>query len=475
MPERPPLNDAVVIGGGISGLATAYHLHRAGLEVHVLEKSNRIGGAIHSERIGDFLVDYGPNNTVETSPEIRRFVAALDLADQRVTAGPPARRRYVAKGGGLVPLPTNPLQFLISRLFSTRAKFRLLREPFIPPADPNIEESIAAFVERRLGRAFLDYAVNPFVAGVYAGDPKRLSVRSAVPKIYALEQQYGSLLRGAVFGSRARRKQREPDKTRATLFSFKNGMGQLTSALACHLQGHVETGVDVEALGQAQPGPAFSVTYRSAKGRRRLFGRAVVLATPAYVTGPYLRPFDPVLAAELEAIVYAPVAVVFLGFRRAPACRPLDGFGFLVPEVENRRILGTIWNSTLFPNRAPAGGVALTTFVGGMRQPESLALSDAELEELVRSELRQLMGVTDRPDLVEIKRWPRAIPQYEIGHARRLAAIERFEASHPGLFLCGNYRGGIAVADCILHAQALAARVQRYQAQPVRNRSLLNR
>ncbi|MFQ5708594.1 MAG: protoporphyrinogen oxidase, partial [bacterium] len=221
MSDQSVEKDAVIIGGGISGLATAYRLLKSGLDILLLEKSAHIGGAIHTEEFDGFLIDYGPNSTLDTSPRIGGFLKEIGLQDERVAANANAKRRYILKNGQLLPLPMNPPQFVMSRLFSLRAKLRLLREPFISAAPHDQEESIAEFVERRLGREFLDYAINPFIAGVYAGDPCRLSVRSAVSKIYGLEKKYGSLIKGAIKGAKERKKRRESDKTKAQLFSFE--------------------------------------------------------------------------------------------------------------------------------------------------------------------------------------------------------------------------------------------------------------
>lgn len=454
--------DAVVIGAGISGLATAFRLHEAGLDVLVLEKSDRVGGAIRTERWEDFLVDFGPNSTLDTSPEIGEFLQAVGVHHQRIDANAAANRRYILRDAQLRALPMNPPQFLTSKLFSLSAKLRLLREPFVAPAPPNREETIAEFVERRLGREFLDYAINPFIAGVYAGDPRALSVRSAVAKIYALEKNYGSLIKGAIKGAKARKRRGETDKTRAKLFSFRNGMAQLSEAIQAELRACIETGAELQDLRLANlPGELHAVRYLQAGRLHAVETRALVFTTPAYVTAELLRTFDAELAEALLGMRYAPVAVVFFGYRRNPGGRPLDGFGFLVPEVERRRILGSIWSSTIFPGRAPAGGAALTTFVGGMRQPDLVNLEDDDLAGLVRDELSEIMGLTTKPDVVRIQRWRRAIPQYELGHQKRLDAVSRFETEHPGVFVSGNFRYGISVGDCILQSRKVADAVTR--------------
>ncbi len=459
--------DVVIIGAGISGLATAYRLARRGLDVLLLEKSSRTGGAILTENSDGFLVDCGPNSTLETSPKIRQFVDDLGLADSRVYANEQANRRYILRDGELQALPMSPPQFLASKLFSAKAKLRLLKEPFIAPAPPEKEETIAEFVERRLGREFLDYAINPFIAGVYAGDPGRLSVRSAVSKIYALEEKYGSLIKGAIKGARERKQRAEVDKTKARLFSFRDGMTTLVDALQKQLGAAVLTNISIDKITPPHAGArTYSLTGEHGGGRVAIHAKSIVLSIPAFTAARLLDPLDQELAKKLDAIVYPPVAMVFLGYKNRVACRPLDGFGFLVPKVENRKILGTIWSSTIFPDRAPETGIALTTFVGGMRQPEIAEQDDDAILQTVVSELRSLLALEATPDVVRIKLWQRAIPQYELGHQQKMQAIADFERSYPGMFISGNYRGGISVGDCILQSEKIAESVYDYVSGP---------
>ncbi len=462
--------DVIILGGGISGLATAYRLHRAGLDVLLLEKSRRIGGAIQSESVDGFLIDYGPNSSLETSPKIREFIDELGLKESRVYANSEANRRYIVRNGSLYPLPMNPPQFLKSRLFSTKAKFRLLKEPFISPAPQDKEESIAEFVERRLGREFLDYAINPFVAGVFSGDPARLSVRSAVHKVYELESRYGSLIKGAIKGAIERKRRPETEKNRAQLFSFRHGMATLPEAIKSRLGQAVHTRAKIEKIDfPSASADIYTILYTLDGESITVKAKSVVFTTPAFVTAALVKTFKPAVASVLKEINYPQVAVMYLGFKQAVKCRPLDGFGFLVPQVENRKILGTIWNSTIFPNRVPNGGIALTTFVGGMRQPELAELDEEDLSTLVLEELRAILGLEGEPFLTRIKKWPRAIPQYEIGHQARINTVKSFESENPGLFISGNFRGGISVGDCILESEKVAQKVsafcKRFKAQ----------
>lgn len=446
-------NDVVIIGGGITGLATAVLLKKRGLSILVLEESVHAGGSIRSERVEEFLTEHGPNSTMETNPRIGELIRELGIDGERVAAGSAGKNRFILRRGRLVPLPMNPVAFVTSPLFSARGKVRLLTEPFAPSPTKS-DETLAEFVVRRVGKEFLDYAVNPFVAGVFAGDPRRLSVRDALPKLFALEEKYGGLIKGAILGRRERRRRGEVSKQSAGIFSFREGMGTLTAAAARRLGGDLRLGVRAERIEKTTSG-GFIV----AAGRETFEAASVVVTAQADRAAGLIRPFDGVVADDLLRILYAPVAVVTLGFRRIRATHPLDGFGFLIPEVERRRILGALFTSSIFPGRAPEGGALITAFVGGMRQPELVERSDEDLLEMTIEELVDIIGLRRPPDIVRIRRHPRAIPQYHLGHGAILRSVERFEATHPGLTLGGNYRGGISVADCAASAFRLADRI----------------
>jgi oxygen-dependent protoporphyrinogen oxidase len=349
-----------------------------------------------------------------------------------------------------------------TRLWSVKGRLRVLKEPFVGRARG--EESVAEFVSRRLGREFLDYAINPFVAGVYAGDPRKLSIRAAFPKMYALEANHGGLIRGMIALKKAKRGKERASVGRSRLFSFVEGMQELTRTLAAELGSSLVPGARVEHIIPMRAGrdPVYTVTFQREGISESFQARAVVLAVPAHAAGGIIRRIDPETAKKLESIYYPPVASVYLGFRREKIGRPLDGFGFLVPEVEERNILGTIWSSALFPNRAPEGCEGLTTFVGGARQPDLASSGDEQLTGSVLNELRPIMNLKGEPVFRRITRWEHAIPQYNMGYQEVLQAIERFEQNFRGAFVCSNYRGGIAVGDCVLNAEKTANLVARH-------------
>lgn len=445
LPPQPGRYDVVVVGAGISGLTAAFHLARAGLEVAVLEASERVGGAITTLRRDGWLFELGPNTVLASRPAVGELIRAAGLEAERLEAPPSARRRYLWKGEELVPLPVGPVGFLTTPLFPLGAKLRLLREPWIRRAPEGVEESIAAFVRRRLGEAFLDYAVGPFVSGVYAGDPERLSVRWAVARIHALEREHGSLIRGAL----ARRKGPAPG---GAMISFRDGLESLPLRLAA-VVGRVRTGCPCRRLERRGEG-FVAVTEAGAYQARRL-----ILAVPADVQARLLGELTGGAGEALAEIPYAPVAVACYGFRRGDVAHPLDGFGFLAPRKESLRLLGCLFPSTLFPGRAPDGHVALTAFAGGRTDPEIVGRDEADLHRGLLADLDRALGLSGEPVFRRLERWPRAIPQFEVGHGRFVELGRRLEAEHPGLHLAGNVFAGVSVPDCIQGAAELAARI----------------
>jgi oxygen-dependent protoporphyrinogen oxidase len=449
--------DVLVVGAGISGLTVAFRLARKGVRVEVIEREPRAGGVIGSERIDGVLYERGPNSILETNPHIGELVSELGLASERLDVSALASRRYVVRDGTLVPLPASPPAFLKTRVFSFRSKLRLLREPFIAPAPPEREESVSEFVERRLGRELLDYAVEPFVAGIYAGNPDELSVKAAFPRLHALEQRYGSLLKGQVLGARARAQQNDKARNAARSFTFRPGMRALPDALA-QVIGRVRTSTRVTHLRPIED-KRFAVTIEHAGSRCEARARAVILAVPARSAAALLRDLTADAAEALEAIPYAPVASVALAYARSDVAHPLDGFGFLAPRVEGRRVLGSLFSSSMFEARAGDGEVLLTTFVGGRRNPEVVDLTDEEVVRRVRDELAELAGARGEPRVCGVTRWREAIPQYTLGHLGRVERALAAEARLPGLYLCGSYHGGVSVGDCIKSAFETAERV----------------
>jgi oxygen-dependent protoporphyrinogen oxidase len=444
------MNTALVIGAGISGLATAWYLHQHGYSVQVLEAGTEPGGAIRTEAHHNYLLDLGPNSTLDRGEALHTLIGELALGADVVEANRAAQRRYIARGGRLVALPTDPLSFLATPLFSARGKLRLLLEPFHGRAAH--EESVAAFVQRRLGREFLDWAIDPFISGVYAGDPARLSARAATAKVYALEAEYRSLSVGALM--RLVHGRRAGPAPAGRLIAFRHGMQTLPRTLAHGLADAIVT--DATVVGLA---PEAGGAWRVYSARGEYSAAQLAICTPAYQAATLLAPLDPALATLLQGVNYAPVATCVLAFACTQIAHPLDGFGMLIPRLLGIRTLGALFSSTLFPGRAPPDHVLITAFIGGARDPAIVDQTPVSLIEHVLADLRPLLGIRGDPVFAHAHLWPRAIPQYELGHLARLAEIDARLGRWPGLHLQANWRGGISVNDCVNSARRLAQRI----------------
>ncbi|MBF0154190.1 MAG: protoporphyrinogen oxidase [Magnetococcales bacterium] len=445
--------DVIVVGGGISGLASAWFLYRRGASVILFEGQDRVGGMIKTSCMQNYLLEHGPNSTMQKpgdpSDALGRLVEDLGIAGRLLTANAQAARRYVFREGTLLPLPASPWQFLRTTLFSWSAKWRLMREPFMGRGDDN--ESIGAFVTRRLGREFLDYAVEPFVSGVYAGDPWQLSVAAAVPRIHALERDHGSLIRGAMVLGRLRKAAGMPA---GRLISFDAGMELLPRTLAERLPADVvQTRTRVVSLEPVEA-EGWRLTWIRGEEKGQVEARQVVLAVPSGVAAQLVAPFCPVAARILEGISYASIVSLGVGFLRREIRHPLDGFGFLVPRREAMRTLGALFSSTLFPGRAPVDRALLTLFVGGAMDPGAVTEGDRSLTEQVIKDSGRALDIRGMPELVHITRHGAAIPQYALGHLERLQGLEVALASCRGLHFRANWRDGISVADCVKNAEA---------------------
>jgi len=463
----PTKTDVIIIGEGITGLCAAYWLKKHGLNVTVLAKDDEVGGTMKSVQDHGFLYETGANTALETTPLFKELVSELKLESEFIYARPEGRNRYILRDGILRSMPLGPGSFLSTKLFSPAAKFRVIKEPFIGKAVK--EESISEFVERRLGREFLDYAIDPFVAGVFAGKPEQLSVRSAFPKLYALEENYGGLFKGMIKGAKERKQRAEKAKDRAETFSFVSGMQILPRAIASSLGKSIVLNAKVTGirnLTAASDEPAnepdvrrYLVEYLHNDQEAEMEADSVVIAIPAFDASLLVKPLSAKTAHVLSSIYYPPIVSIFLGVDRKNIGQRLDGFGFLIPSKEKRKILGCLWNSCLFTNRAPEGMAALNAFIGGARQPELTTLSDERIIQITLDELKSIMQLSGNPVYLHLTRWERSIPQYEIGYRQKIDAIEQFEESFPGIVLAGNYRRGISVGDCIINANEIAKTV----------------
>ncbi len=436
----------VIIGAGISGLATAHWLKKAGLDITVLEADSEVGGSMKTNIQDGFLIELGPNSGLETTPLIRQIADETGISGEMIYANETAKKRYILKNDELMALPMSLTTFLKTPLFSLPAKLRLAFEPFIGRSDDGYYQSIAEFVRRRLGKEFLDYAIDPFVSGVFAGDPEKLSVKSAFPKLYRLEELYGGLIKGMVKGAKERKKSKDESKQSAKMFSFKSGMQAFPRAIAAGLGDAVRTGCVIDKV--VKDGRQYKVLFNDGKSSE--ITADIVLSTiPAYKAASVFERMDSDLCERLKKIFYPPVKVLYLGYKNENIKRPLDGFGFLIPSKEKQKFLGSIWSSAIFPNRAPEGYAAFTMFIGGARSPHLFDIDHVELEQKILERFHDIMGISSAPEIKKEKFWQQAIPQYNLGYIEHERYFAKFEKENHGLFLGGNYRVGISVGDCI--------------------------
>jgi oxygen-dependent protoporphyrinogen oxidase len=442
--------NVIVIGGGLAGLTVAYRLKQRGIEVQVLEASKAVGGKIGARKVGGEPFDVGANTVLESNDAVHKLIDELGLRSEMLGASPQANARWIMKNGKLVVLPTSPLAFLTTPLFSLGAKLRLLREPFIAKASR--EETIAEFVTRRFGKEILDYAINPFLIGTYAAKPEDLSAHAAFKVMSELEAKYGSVIKGAI--ARAKEAKQNPKPYSGKMFSFAGGFYTVIQKLSAALGASIERSAEVQDI--QREGQQWRVFFVQQNEMKSLTATHLIFATPADVTANLIQGLDKHVSEALSKILYSPVAQVFLCFTREEVEQP-RGFGFLVPEKEERQILGAVYNSTIFPLRYQT--VAFTVFLGGSRKPELVKYSDGTLIEVATAELQSILNIKARPVVESVAKWERAIPQYRIGHSEILAKVSALEAREKTLAFVGNWRGGISVPDTIAQAEETAERL----------------
>ncbi len=449
--------DSIIIGAGISGLVAAHRLKKMGRDLLLIENSDRIGGVIQSENIEGFLIEQGPNS-LRGSHEFLDLIEELNLTNDLVAADPRAPA-YVFAGGELHTVPMSLSALVKTRLISNSAKLRLLREPFIKARNENGEESIASFVRRRLGGEILEKLVAPFLSGVYAGDPERLSVQACFPKLAAFEAEAGNILRGALRAGREKKDKHRRSLRPYRLCSFRSGLQTLPKTLAKALGESLLTGASVKNIKTTSSG--FIVTLDHRNEQKVIETSTLIVATPSFTAARLLSECAPEVSSLIADIHYVSIVSVPLAYRLNQVFRKLDGFGFLAPRTEGLRTLGSIWNSSLFAERAPGGWVCTTNFIGGATDPEAVNLSDEELIQIAHSDLRKVLGIQGEPRRLPITRYERAIPQYNIGHANRVAKVEAALHNHHGLWIAGNYLRGVSLGDCIRQAERIAIEVDQ--------------
>lgn len=463
-----------VIGGGLSGLATAFFIleEAAGKNLEIgltlWESAPRFGGKIGTVSRDGFRCETGPNGFLDNTPQTLDLVDRLGIGERLLRSSDAARRRFIFSGGRLRQLPEKPAAFLRSDLLTLRGRLRIMGEYFVPRRKERAageDETVASFIRRRLGEEALQKLIDPMASGIYAGDPEAMSMASCFPRVVALEREYGGLIRGMMAKQKEARagggKRASSAGPGGTLTSFEHGLQELIDALTASLGERTRSSVPAVGLSSeaGARGGTYTVTF---DGGEAVTAEAVVVATPAYAAAGLLGGISPESADLLQSIPYSAMSVAHFGLDRATAGHDLNGFGFLVPHQEGRKILGSLWSSSIFSKRAPAGKALLTTMVGGAREPRAPLLDDEALTGLVRRELQETMNQSVPPDFTLLTRWERAIPQYRPGHERRLQEIEGRLESQAGLFLVGNAYRGIGVNDCVKAARNIAPEVVRH-------------
>jgi protoporphyrinogen/coproporphyrinogen III oxidase len=463
---------AIVIGGGLSGLTAAYRIHeraralRRPVELTVLEARDRLGGVICTDRVDGFIQERGPDSFITNKPWAIDLCRRLGLEDQIIETDPNHRRSFVVRNGRLVPVPDGLvlmaphrlMPILTTPILSWRGKLRFLMDLIVPRRDEESEESLASFVRRRLGREALDRLIQPLVAGIYTADPNDLSLKATLPQFINMERDHGSLILAGwreSHGRGPRHHARLASGARYGMFvTLRDGMDTLPRSLAAALgPGKVRTNVAVRRVSRNEPDSAWLVELLDGPP---IEADAVILATEAHAAARLLDSQDPALALQLRAIPYASSIIVNVAYRRDQISHPLDGFGVVVPAIENRSILAVSFLSVKFPNRAPAGTALLRVFIGGATRPDQFELDDAAISELVERELAGLIGASGQPLFMEIGRHPRSMPQYNLGHLDRVASIRRNLAKYSRLYLAGIAYDGVGIPDCI-HAAEMTA------------------
>ncbi len=469
----------VIIGGGISGLATAYSLEEMAkkegksVSITLLEKKNQIGGNILTERENGFLIEGGPDCFLSEKPWAIKLTEKLGISDKLLCTNDEYRKTYIFwKGrlrelpeGIMLMIPTRFLPLLKSDLFSLAGKLRMGLELFIPKRKSGGDESLSEFVRRRLGHEALDKIAAPLVAGVHAEDPDTMSVKSRFPRFVQMEEEYGSLIKGMLAKRRIMLNPPRPpfDKgggrgisPKWTMFmTLKNGLDELPLTIVKALK--MTTIITNKGVSNVNK---FGDTYKiSFKNGEVIDTDAVVFATPSYETGRLLRGLNSSISDQLDTIPYVSTATISLAYKKDSISHPMNGFGFLVPKVENRRIMGVSWVSRKFSHRSPDDSILIRCFIGGSRNEELVSLNDKDMLKMIREELRDIMGISAETILTRIYRWEKAMPQYTIGHDERVSRIEQSISKYPEIFVTGSAYRSSGISECIKNAQLTAESV----------------
>ncbi|HWB83767.1 MAG TPA: protoporphyrinogen oxidase [Bryobacteraceae bacterium] len=453
--------DVVIIGGGISGLSAAYYLARRGVPSTIIESRPRLGGVIQTEEVQGCIIEGGPDSFLSTKPAAMELVTELGLAGEVIGSNDHLRKTYVRKNGGLVQLPdglmmmvpTKILPLVATRLLGYRTKLRMGLELFRSPRPKRADQSVAEFIEDHYGQEAVNYLAEPLLSGIYGGSPAELSAASVLPRFVDLANRYGSLTRG-VLAERARTARAHANSAPPLFRTLKGGMGQLVDALRASIAGHAEVR---HACAQSieRSGPGFRVKLDGDWiEARRIVVACEAHSASALLAGPAAR-----LSELLGTVPYSSSMTVSLGFDSRDFTHPPQGFGFLVPKKERRRLVACTWIGTKFAHRVPPGKIVARCFLGGVEDPAVLAESDEAVIAAVTAELQEIAGVTARPRFARVYRWPCSMAQYTVGHRERAAEMDARAAAIPGLHLAGNAYTGIGIPDCIRMGRQAAQRI----------------
>ena len=454
-----------IIGGGISGLSALHFLkHRFGAacDVVLYEKEPRLGGTIGTDRKDGFITDWGPNGFLDKVPLTLQLVSEIGADGNLAPANLKAEKRFIYRHNRLHEIVPSPPKFLSSPLLSIKGRARLLAEPFIKQRNNPDDESIFDFAARRIGREAAETLIVPMVSGIYGGDARKLSLKACFPVMVEMEQQYGSLIKAMIAKKKAGKSKGGPAGPQGRLTSFTTGLQQLVEILGEKYRDQIVTGVEITGIEKKDNEFAISFTSRELETYD-----AVICAAPAFVAARLIEKLDSILSNTLASIPYASISVICLGYKNEHIVHDLRGFGFLIPRTERKRLLGSIWTSSIFENQAPEGMALLRCMIGGATDPEAVRLSDDALLNLTHDEMNDIIGLKARPEFVRLFKWKKGIPQFVMGHPEKVRDINDGQTRHPGMYFTGNAYDGIGLNDCIVRSDKVVTRLaQRFELSP---------
>lgn len=440
------MKEILILGGGISGLATAWNLHKAGIPFKLIEKQSMVGGVISSEIREESVLDFGPNSLRDRDGSIRQLAKEVGLEDEIVQISEAFKTRYIVRDRQLQALTPSPKTLFTTKVISAKGKLRALAEPFITKGTFN-DESVGAFLERRIGKEAVEYLVDPVFSGIYAGDIYQISKKEILPKLVENEQQFGSIMMGAL------RSKKEESETKPMVLTFKKGIQQLTNAIAEKISDYI---LNEEVIGVKRSGNIFEI--RTSEGVHR--AEKVISCLPAYSLASVLDGFVPTLSKTLRRIEYAPMLSTQVMFKSEDIRLPRSGFGFLIPRKENIRLLGAIWKSSIFPELSKDRYFHCTLMTGGAHDRDILSDDIQKVEEQIMAEFSELMKTSAEPEFVKSRLWKKAIPQFHVGYETVRQKMKEAEKEYPGLYIGGNFRWGVSVPDCVKSAKTVVQEIQ---------------